>query len=361
MKRAKSILLLSLFLLPIRSIAANDVVAVDSTGAPVVAGKLLETGSASTNFIDQSNMHIKMAPFSVAEFSPKGEFHLLRGSAVLDTELEKHASTAGAGIGFVGKLILSFDHKEKSTSAFVITGQARLENPFQNDHTVIVDKNHGATMVVGEVYPSLLRQLDLASLDTWLAGYAWSKEDRAGFTQGIAALGGTESPKKPETKASLQDYYGTLNVREERPEYYEKKFGDPDKVMADAAQKKNKEKELTPEEAALISLPSTKVDTDMGIPVEFLSSKERQAEIFKKPEEAAPTPERKIASVAKPKLVKVAPKKPVSLEPEVDTVVERLRSIASGNQPAMRAPSSVGASPAQSGVPDPVYDFSQNF
>jgi hypothetical protein len=161
----------------------------------------------------------------------------------------------------------------------------------------------------------------------------------------------------------LQDYYATLNGHDDRADYYDKKFSDPDKVAKEEAEGKTKSKELTPEEAALIKLPSTTIDTDMGIPIEFISSKQRQEEILNKPEAVAPVEvKRKLASVSKPKVVKTeTPKPQFDSDLEVNTVLVRLHSIGAEEKQSAVTPDSGRMPASQSVVADPVYDFSQNF
>jgi hypothetical protein len=138
-------------------------------------------------------------------------------------------------------------------------------------------------------------------------------------------------------------------------------------VVAEAKANKNSGKNLTPEEAALISLPSTKIDLGFDLGPEFITAEQKAREVRKIQPEGKHGG-RKLASVdssAKKARAKSVPaEKPSETgDSEVDQVLVRLRSLAGRDSPAARVPAS-GRGPASVGakvIADPVYDYSQNF
>ena len=155
-----------------------------------------------------------------------------------------------------------------------------------------------------------------------------------------------------------EDYFSSIDTADEfhQPDYYDRKFDDPDKVVAEQNSQQGAGKILSPEEAALISLPKTQIDHGFELGPEVLSADQKVKEMAKT--EASPVKKRAPASL--PKATKVAKKarvaEPVG-DPEVNVVLERLRRAHAAGAETSRSPSSM----AEPVVPDPVYDYSQNF
>lgn len=354
-------------ILPSKQPARSDqpVVAMDAEHARSVrAGELVTAGSEPLTLVGRDNLRAELSPRSVAEFSADGAFRLLRGSAVLERSEESVATTPGAKIEFIGRSIVSYDHREKSSSAFVLSGEARVVNPHREDSTVRLSRYRGATLVVGEVLPKLVRQLDVGGVNSWLQGFGWSDARRKALLgqmpgEKITARG--EEPAHLES-TKIEDYFSSIETADElqQPDYYQRKFDDPDKVVAEANSKQGGGKVLSPEEAALISLPRTQIDLGFELGPEFLTSDQKAAEVARvQPKVASRAP----ASVAvKPKAVKKAAKVERG-DPEVNMVLERLRRVRAGNTvfSQMPSPRRAPASAQPSVVPDPVYDYSQNF
>ena len=349
------------------------VVAVESTSqTPVTSGTLLTTGSREKNLVDRDNMKIILGPQSVAEFNGKGVFRLLRGSANLESPTEREFYTTNATVRFVGRMLVSFDHAERSTSSFVLSGEARVQNPFETERTIIISRHQGASLVTGEVYPTLVRGLDLAQVDEWLKGYHWNTGRRAALLQGVPKADEIrsliaeksqelEAENSPEGRVGqkqnpLSDYFASVYEQEAVPERHEEY-----KAIEDKAEKvavKEPEVILSPEHAAIIPLPETKISSDFDI----LSQEDATLEKKLPPQEVPlKSVTRKIASL--PKVPKAAPR---VLAPE-EAAIARLRSIRrESGGPVSRAPASIGQSASRpqvgtSLVPDPVYDLSENF
>ena len=367
------------FVAPCVAKAETAVVAIkENTATSISADTILNSGPEGVVFVSKNKVRIEMAPYAVGSFEKDGSFRLLRGSAQLESNTGSMAHTSSTQVEFIGKVILSYDHKEKSTSAFVTSGEARILNPHRSENSLRLDRWKGATMVLGDVYPSLVRELSPQGLDSWLKGYAWSEEKRKGV---IASFPGqSNSPealaaKNSDSKERLEDYFAAIDRNEDRPDYYERKFADPDKAIAEASVEKSKDKGLAPEEAAMISLPKTGIDLDMGIPMEIVSMKKRQEEILNRPDGtenvAAPKVERAsrgLASVGKPKNIRQATS---SGDPEVEAALARLKNLRKGSVEGELRSTGAGRMPASfpavnrgsetSLVADPVYDFSENF
>lgn len=345
---------------------SGPVVAIDNaSGEAVRAGALVAVNGSPRVLVDRNNVRFEVGPHSVVEFSAEGEFKLLRGTVLASSDTERSLRTSSAKVDFLGRLLVSYDHKEKSTSAFVLAGEARVVNPHESDRTLRLERFRGATMVVGDVVPQLVRQLDFAAVDSWLKGYSWSEARRADVLKELpqAAWSSDRKPAAHLADAKLEDYFSSIDTADEagQPDYYRRKFADPDQVIAEQnAAKKGASKTMTPEEAALISLPSTRIALDFEMPLQVVSGREKEAELRRIPAQA---PTRAIASVPekKPAARSVIAPRPVKQgDPEVELVLERLRSLKSGNavfSGPLRRPASATASP----VPDPVYDYSENF
>jgi hypothetical protein len=96
-------------------------VAMEVAGSrPVYAGEIFSVGKDPVNVVDKLNAQIELAPHSVVEFSEEAELKVLRGSALVESRGERSLRTSTATLDFNGKVLVSYDHKEKSTSAFVI-------------------------------------------------------------------------------------------------------------------------------------------------------------------------------------------------------------------------------------------------
>ena len=348
----------------------HPVVAMESkTGKAVRATELFTAGAEPATLISRHNQKYELSPRSVVELDGQGALRLLRGSVVAESREEIVIGTAGARVAFLGKALISYDHAEKSTSAFVLEGEARLENAHRTDSSLRLQRFHGATMVVGEVLPQLVRQLDVGSVQGWLAGYSWptarSKallRDMPGTT--VVALV-EEAPKHLE-ETKIEDYFSSIDTADEfhQPDYYDKKFDDPDKVVAEANSKQGASKPLTPEEAALISLPKTQIDLGFDLGPEFLTAKEKKKELATVDPSAKPVRSPASAPVLAKKMPKQKTAPVQSGDPEVNYVLERLRQVRTGNSAVSQAPSQRERAPAsrtESVVPDPAYDYSQNF
>jgi|GEM_PF-7104474 len=354
--------------------ADGPVVAMDAEHARSYrAGELITAGSEPLRLASRTKLRAEISPRSVAEFDDKGMFRLLRGSAVIEQGEETAVRTPGARVEFVGKSVVSYDHHEKSSSVFVLEGEARLVNPAQAKNTLKLSRFRGATMVVGEVLPQLVRQLDVGGVHTWLSGFSWPKARRDSLLKEMPGEKLTASAEEPEhlKGAKIEDYFSSIETTDElqQPDYYQRKFEDPDKSIADANSKQGAgSKTLSPEEAALISLPKTQIDLGFDLGPEFLSSDQKAAEVAKVSSEnkASHRGPASVSKAEKPKAAKKQVRMAEQGDPEVNFVLERLRQVRSGNpvysqapEPSRptRAPSSV----RETAVPDPVYDYSQNF
>lgn len=356
-----------ILILAAQDASAGAVAAVDGkTGAPIEAGALVNAGSEPRVLVDRNNVRYELGPRSVAEFAEDGELRLLRGAVLAESALERAMKTSGSQVDFVGKVLVSYDHKEKSTSAFVLEGQARMVNPHESARTLRLDRFRGATIVVGDVLPRLVRQLDFASVDAWLKGYSWSDERRAALLKELPREKWSAEPKPAEhlAEAKLEDYFSSIETADEfhQPDYYQRKFADPDQVVADANAIKGSGKAMSPEEAALISLPKTRIDVELDLPLEMLSSQDKAREVAGVDRNVgASKPARSLASVAAPKKrAQHAPRPAERGDPEINTVLERLRSLKGGSAVNF-APARGPASAPISAVPDPVYDYSENY
>lgn len=342
------------------------VVAIDNaSGAAVRAGVLVTANGKPRVLVDRNNVRFELGPHSVVEFSPEGELKLLRGMIFAVSDAERSVRTSSAKIDFLGRLLLSYDHKEKSTSAFVLEGQARVVNPHESDRTLRLERFRGATMVVGDVVPQLVRQLDFAAVDNWLKGYSWTEARRAELLKELPheKWSSDRKPAAHLADTKLEDYFSSIEAADEseQPDYYRRKFADPDQVIAEQnAEKKGASKTMTPEEAALISLPSTRIQLDFELPLEVVTGREKEAEVRELGRETSGS--RSIASVAekKPSHPRIPPRAVKQGDPDVQAVLERLRSLKSGNT-VFSGPVRKPASQAPSPVPDPVYDYSENF
>src|SRR4051812_6642166 len=111
MKSAGMLLLVSL-----NFAQAATIVAVDSKGQVLEKEKIV-TASEDNIIVDRNNVRYQFSPHSVFEFQAAGKLRLLRGSVIAESHLEQTLETTSAKIDFVGRVIASYDFKEKSTSA----------------------------------------------------------------------------------------------------------------------------------------------------------------------------------------------------------------------------------------------------
>jgi len=349
----------------------GPVVAMDAIEAKGYrARELIEAGADTKLLVGRSNSRVELSPRSVVEFDDSGALRVLRGSAVVESREEAVVSTPGARVELVGKALVSFDRKEQSTSVFTLEGESRLVNASREDGSVRLHRFRGATLSPGDVLPHTIHQLDVGSVDAWLKGFAWPEGRRQSFLRGMPGelVMAEEATPKHLASVRIEDYFSSIETADEQhqPDYYDKRFGDQDAVVAEQNSKQGPGKMLSPEEAALISLPKTKIDLDFGLGPEFVTVDQKMKEVamaesFKEPARAPASVKPKPARVAaKPKARKAAG------DPDVSLVLQRLRQVRSGgpmpSAPAERAEG--GRAPASVpalAVPDPIYDYSQNF
>lgn len=353
----------------------TPVVAVnEKTGASLRAGDIFSAGAEPVVLIDKLNRRFELAPHAVMEFGADSEARLFRGSVIASApaSAEGVARTTTARVDFTGRVLLSYDHREQSTSVFALEGEARLVNPHADDRSLRVERHRGATMLVGGVMPQLVRQLDLAGVREWMNGYGWPE---ARVNSALANLPGVlhaeaAPPAAHVREAKLEDYFSAIDGADEagQPDYYQQKFADPDRVVAEANAKKETTKVLRPEDAALIALPSTKIDLGFEADLQILSVDEKAKELKGGSRMPASLPKAvKSVKAAKPVKVRAPAQKAEEGDPDLAAVLERLRNVRS-REPVVsrtlapaapvssRGPASVGGA-----VPDPVYDYSQNF
>jgi hypothetical protein len=165
----------------------------------------------------------------------------------------------------------------------------------------------------------------------------------------------------------IEDYFSAIDNGDDdssQPDYYERKFADPDATIAEAKAAKPAKKGMSPEEAALITLPSTRIDLGFSV-----LGQEQYARDMKKakPRTLPKQVKRSLASVpAKPKRApeSLSLPAPAPAPDGVGRILERLRGL-EPKEPVVssypvrdaRGPASVSPSV----VPDPVYDYSENF
>ena len=341
------------------------------SGKSVKEGDLIDAGPHVLALTDRDNRKFELSPHSVASFE-NGGFRLLRGSALAESSRESVLRTGSARIDFVGKVAMSYDFKEHSTSAFVLEGEARMVNPGSETQSLRLERFRGAALEVGEVLPRLIRSLDVGGVKEWLEGYAWPDENVVEMLKGMPEALAVETPRAASHLATtrLEDYFSAVDGPEElgAPDYYEKKFQDPDQSMAEAKNKKSSgNKSMSPESAALIALPNTGINLGFDLPPEVISADQKEKEVWEAmlknpPKKRAP------ASVKPSKRGARGPAsvaaKPENGDPTIDAVLARLRKVSS-REPVISGPSAPGGRGPSSvntgSVPDPVYDFSQNF
>jgi hypothetical protein len=360
--------------IPVRTTSAGEitrVVAMEPAESTAILTQTILTskGSART-FIDQRNVKIQMAPHSAGEFTANGEFKLYRGSAYYDSSMSVTTHTTNASVDFVGQVFVTYDYKEKSSSAFVVKGEARVKNPSNAERFIRLEKNQGATMLSGDVYPNMIRGLDITKVDSWLAGYGWSANDRSIMLASVPAQQKTEPERKPATTDSrLVDYFSSIQADEdeERPHYYEDKY---ELAMTGTLDSNPYKPKLAPESAAMIVLPDTKIDKELF--TEILDGSNEMPVAVMTQQKSVDRKPAGLEYVDRPTNRKVSAVKPVkkdSQDADVQNVLDRLNNLAPAphiNAQKSRAPASVAVPVAPKKavshvVADPVYDFSENF
>jgi len=341
------------------NLAFGKTAAIDRNGKSLSVQDLVNAGSEGLEGVSLNDTRFHASPLTMFEFNNAGNPKLFRGLIFVENEKEAMIETTGSKIDFRGSAIVSYDAKIKSTSIFVLSGEARISAQLGENRSLRLERFQGATLEAGESLPSLTRQLGLADLKSWMGGY---KVSEAKISQVLEGVPNAIDPKKenlPEhlAKVKLEDYFSSIDVADEhsQPDYYDQKFKDPDIVMLEQSLKQSKRKTLNPEEAAMIALPNTKID--LGFDVISVAEQDRERMQAKEP-----IVNRKLASVEKKKVQKV---KAVEQEhdPEVLEILQRLRAIETGeaviSSPKRSAPLREPASAPL--VPDLVYDYSQNF
>lgn len=337
----------------------GSVVAVDAaSGDSVRANTLIHTRQAVRTLIDKRNMRVELGPGTVAEFLESGALQVYRGSACLTSTENRGASTANALVEFTGRILLSFDAEEKSTSVFLVDGSGQVRNPHHPEKALPLGGSQGATLLTGDVYPNLIRSLDRVRADTWLEGYGWNAKQREAFFTALpksnrAPAGKIEASAEKNQDATVEklaEYFPAIDETQPQPRYYEEKFSGES-----VSQKRTRRDEQlrNPELAASIPLPTTKINLDMDFEVVP----------FKKLDHRA----RKPASQPKAKAVQQKAVAQTSAEDaDVTAALQRLQQLHqdkgqdNGRKPAIsRRPAGVPA--GESPIPDPVYDFSENF
>lgn len=354
------VIITSLIICLNQNTAMGKTAAIDKNGKSLQVQDLLNAGADGMEGVSLNDTRFQASPLTMFEFNSAGNPKLFRGLIFVENDKEAVIETTGSKIDFRGSAIISYDAKIKSTSVFVLSGEARITADVGEDRSLRLERYQGATLEAGESMPSLTRQLGLGDLKSWMNGYRVSESK---VSQVLESVPNAFNPKKenlPEhlAKVKLEDYFSSIDVADEysQPDYYDQKFKDPDIVMLEQNLKQNKRKTLNPEEAALIALPNTKID--LGFDVLSIAEQDKERMLAKEP-----VVNRKLASVEKKK--KIEKKKAVKPEhePEVSEILQRLRAIETGeaviSSPKRSAPLREPAS--NKIVPDLVYDYSQNF
>jgi hypothetical protein len=201
-----------------------------------------------------------------------------------------------------------------------------------------------------------------------MKGYAWPEAKRAAVLKGLPSEMSASAEVENDVPAHLEgvkieDYFSAIDNADDssQPDYYERRFADPDTAVAEAKAAKAPKRGMSPEEAALITLPSTRLDLGFSV----LGTEQYARDMKKaKPRTLPKEVKRSLASVPlKPKNIPEAPSQ-APAQDGVSRILERLRGLEPkepivSSYPAQdnRGPASV----APSVVPDPVYDYSENF
>lgn len=259
--------------------AETRVQAIDAASGQAVPAESIVTSprDASRVFVGTNNTRVELAAGGSGFFDAEGMFQLVRGSAVVDSAAGTTVRTVNAAISLTGKAIFSYDFREESTSAFVVFGQAKLENRANPDSKRTLARHQGATLVTGDFYPTVLRNLDFTKADAWLTRYGWSQAKRAELLHGLpdgadarqlASL--TEhNQEKSRVSRELASYFPVASPREEGPRKYESDYTSSamrgqEHSEVEAKLAKGEEIEIiSPEQAAVIVLPE--IDLGPGI------------------------------------------------------------------------------------------------
>jgi hypothetical protein len=359
--------------------ASSEVAALNSgNGESIRFGDIFSSKNKTVELVDRQNTRISIAPHSVVEFQPYALMRLLRGAAVVESQGETEVRTPSATVQSTGRVAISYDHRERSTSAFSLAGEARILGAGQSDRSLRVERYRGATFVVGDVLPSLVRQLDIGGLRQWMNGFAWTPEQINQFTSGLPSTISAKEESGPEhlATAKLEDYFSALEepLSDNRADIYERKFSDPDHEVAEAnAPKDRQAKVLSPEEAALIALPSTKIDLGLDSVLTLVDSAKKQEEISAAKLASSIEGARRAPASLKKTLPSAVKKQKVNEQPkgepsEIGLVLQRLRSIEAKapvvsvtSLPSARVGLQGSRSPASQLLLDPVRDYSENF
>ena len=70
----------------------------EKSGASIRSGEIVSTKDEAAVYINRENIKLELSPRSVGEFDSKGEFRLLRGSAVLESRKETTMQTTGSRV-----------------------------------------------------------------------------------------------------------------------------------------------------------------------------------------------------------------------------------------------------------------------
>lgn len=356
------VIITSLIVLFPQNLAEAKTAALDDNGRSIKVKDLVNGGNIGIEGVSLNDTRFHASPLTMFEFNEAGNPKLFRGLLFVENEKEAVIETTGSKIDFRGAAIVSYDAKINSTSVFVLNGEARITADLGEGRSLRLERYQGATLEAGESLPSLTRQLGLADLKSWLSGYKVSKEKVDSILAGMPNTMAPQRDHSPEhlARVKLEDYFSSIDAADEfsQPDYYDQKFKDPDILMLEQNLKQAKRKTLNPEEAALIALPSTKID--LGFDVMTLADQDKERVIEKKPDVS-----RKLASVEKKKKAEVAKKAVPEHDPEVSEILYRLRALDPNSKEALN-PQPKRSSPAREPaskpvVPDLVYDYSQNF
>lgn len=257
------------------------------TGKAIAVDTLINNPeSTSIEFIDERNQRVELGPRSSASFAENGDFQLLRGSAILSSKETRETTTANAKITYQGKLIISYDYRERASSGFVLLGSATIQNAETGEGGVALTQNQGASLLSGSFYPSLLRNLDFTQVNSWLERYGWSEKHRQEIAEIVPSAekrnrlqameaGGKQSFAKSHFGRELASYFPIVEDSSPKPAgKYERNFNSSElrgqaHTSIEAAIHNNEEIEiLTPEQAAVIVLPDLGLGPGVKLEVE---------------------------------------------------------------------------------------------
>ena len=169
-----------------------------------------------------------MGPNSVGSFASTGDFELFRGSTYFSSRHSRKVFTVNAVIRFSGRIVVSYDYRERNSSLFVIDGDATIMNRYKEGSTIHLKHNHGASMVTGRFYPHVVRNLNYTSVEQWLKNYQWSKVDRKDLLEGTSPSDvwriAEKSTHQEKVKRELAAFFPTVEQEKQRPKYYESRY-----------------------------------------------------------------------------------------------------------------------------------------